>query len=203
MHPKTRLLVLKCTTVAILSLTLCGCLGGTIAQQLARSILMQGADSITTAAWDAQARNEKQMIQNTPLKDTPPDPYHIAFLRSGFEPIQPQIEPLPEAPIEIVNPIQIMQETKLVNVEVWNLLIGEEKQLALEKARLQGSTLIPPKAEWSQWQIAVGANKSNQSKPQPITFLIPPSIGKMHSGTKALVELSDTEELSIARYALN
>lgn len=198
-------LTLKWTALTLLSLTLCGCFGGTIAQQLARSIIMQGADSVTTAAWDAQVRKEKQIIQNTPLKDTPPDPYHIAFLRSGFETIQPQIEPLPEAPITTVEPTQIVQATKLVNVEVWNILIGDEKQLMLEKARLQGSTTLPPKAEWSQWQIAVGAaaNHKTHYQKQPITFLIPPSIGKMHSGAKALVELSDTNELSIARYALN
>ncbi|MDO9366715.1 MAG: hypothetical protein Q7T58_10360 [Methylotenera sp.] len=50
-----------------------------------------------------------------------------------------------------------MPESKLVSVEVWNLLIGDEKQSVFEKAKLQGSTIIPPKEEWSQWQIAVGA----------------------------------------------
>ena len=94
----------------------------------------------------------------------------------------------------------MMQETKLVPVEIWSLLAGEEKQNVLEAARLRGSTEIPPKDEWRQWQIATGA--SHQSN-QPITFLIPPEMGRMRSGAKAMVELSRSNELSVARYSLN
>lgn len=43
----------------------------------------------------------------------------------------------------------------------------------------------------------------NTNAQQAITFLIPPEMGKMHSGAKALVELSSVGELSVARYALN
>lgn len=167
---------------------------------------MQGADQATAAAMDAHERNEKLAAQSTPLKDTAaPDDYQMAFLRLGFETIQPQVEPLPQTPSEIETPIQYMQESKLVSVEVWNLLIGDEKQSVFEKARLQGSTNIPPHQEWSQWQIAVGATENNapNNKQQPITFLVPPNIGKMRSGTKAMVELSSAGELNIARYSLN
>jgi hypothetical protein len=198
-------LALKWSALTLASLALCGCFGGSIAQQIARSLLLQGADKATAAAMDAHERNEKLAAQNTPLKDTVPDEYQIAFLRSGFETIQPQVEPLPQTLYEQEVPIQFMQESKLVSVEVWNLLIGDEKQSVFEKARLQGSTIIPPKEEWSQWQIAVGAAENNppNNKQQPITFLVSPDIGKMRSGTKVIVELSSAEELSIARYALN
>lgn len=92
-----------------------------------------------------------------PLKDTVPDKYQIAFVNSSFEKVAVQIEPLPETSFDDEKPLQMMQETKLVQVEVWSFLVGDEKQNILEQARIQGSTSIPPKAEWQQWQIAVGA----------------------------------------------
>lgn len=57
--------------------------------------------------------------------------------------------------------MQLMQETKLVQVEVWSLLMGDEKQHILENARKQGSAEIPPEYEWQQSQIAVGSATSN------------------------------------------
>lgn len=189
----------------MLATTLSGCFGGTIAQQLVSSIIMQGADKATASAMDAQERNNKTLVNTARLKDSPPDEFHMALLHGGFESVQPQIEPLPAIQADIETPIKIMQESKLVNVEVWNLLIGDEKQHLMEKARLQGSSNIPPKEEWSQWQIAVGAaeNNSANNNQHPITFLVPPDIGKMRSGAKAMVEISSAGELSIARYTLN
>ena len=91
--------------------------------------------------------------------------------------------------------------------------MGEEKQNILEKARIQGVTNIPPDSEWKKWQIAVGgenkktttklSRQDGNNKTQPITFLIPPEIGKMFSGEIALVELSSVGELNVARYILN
>lgn len=196
--------------VGCISLALCGCLGGTVAQQLARSMMMHGADKVTGAALDAKEKNDRLYAQKMPLKDTPPDPYQLAFINSAFETITPQVEPLPQqAAIEEDQPVQIIQETRLVQVEVWNLLVGDEKMRVLEKARLQGSTELPPKNEWPQWQVAVGAtdaistNGKAGNPPQEITFLVPPEIGKMHSGVKALVELSSVGELNVARYTAN
>lgn len=190
--------------IALASLALSGCFGGTVAQQLARSILIQGADKATAAALDANERNEKRANQYVVPNKTEFDDYQIAFLRSGFEPIQPQVEALPPVPAKTETSAPTLQESKLVSVEVWNLLIGDEKQHLLEKARLQGSMLIPPKEEWSQWQVAIGSTESNQpSHKEAITFLIPPDMGKVRSGGKAVVELSTAGELSIARYALN
>jgi hypothetical protein len=190
----------KWLVIGLVSSALCACMGGTVAQQLVRSMLMHGADKATTAAIDANERNKKLAAQKMPLKDTVPDDYKIAFINSGFEQVTLQVEPLPEAKIEEEKSIEFMQETPLVQVEVWNMLVGDEKQRILEKARLQGSASVPPKDEWQQWQIATGETMSNQ---QTITFLIPPEIGKLHSGAVALVELSSTGELNIARYATN
>lgn len=190
----------KWLVIGFVSSALCGCLGGTVAQQLVRSMLMHGADKVTTAAFEAGERNEKLAAQKMPLKDTMPDEYKLAFINSGFENVKLQIEPLPEIKIEEEKAIEFMQETPLVQVEVWNLLVGDEKQRILEKARLQGSISVPPKNEWQRWQVATGEAVNNQ---QTITFLIPPEIGKLHSGAIALVELSSTGELSVARYASN
>jgi hypothetical protein len=196
-------------SLALVSFSLCACLGGSVAQQIARSIFTSGADAATASAMNAHERKEKLAAQQMPLKDTVPDKYQIAFLNSSFNEITAQIEPLPAMSLEDEEPVQWMQETKLVQVEVWSLLVGDEKQGVFEKARIQGSTSIPPKAEWQQWQIAVGAsdnttsNKKSNAQQQAITFLIPPEMGKIRSGTKAVVELSGTGELNVARYALN
>lgn len=200
---------IKWLILALVYSSLCACLGGSVAQQIARSIFTKGVDAATASAIDAQERKEKLAAEQMPLKDTVPDKYQIAFLNSSFDEITAQIEPLPTMPLEDEEPVQRMQETKLVQVEVWSLLAGDEKQGVFEKARIQGSTSIPPKAEWQQWQIAVGAtdnttsNKKISGRQQAITFLIPPEMGKIHSGTKAVVELSGTGELNVARYALN
>lgn len=193
---------------ALAALLLTGCLGGTAAQQLVRAIFIQGADKATAAAVDAHNRNEKLAAQYQAPKNTELNDYQIIFLRSGFEYVHPQIEALPQAPANAATPAEpaekMLRVSKLVYVEVWNLLLGDEKQHQLEKASLQGSPLIPPREEWSQWYVAVGSTENVSSGNKlAITFLIPPEIGKMRSGSKALVELPNNGELSIARYALN
>lgn len=192
-------------TLALLASALCGCLGGAIAQQLVQSMLLQGADKATAAAIEANEEKQKIAAQNMPLKDTTPDKYDIAFLNTGFQEVKPQIEPLPQqTSIDEEKPVQLMQESKLVQVEVWSLLIGDEKQHILEVAKKQGSTELPPENEWQQSQIAIGATSSTKlNKQEVITFLIPAEIGKLHSGSKALVELSTAGQLSVARYAVN
>jgi len=193
---------------ALAALLLAGCFGGTAAQQLARSIFIQGADKATAAAVDAHNRNEKLAAQNHAPNNTELNDLQIIFLRSGFEYVHPQIEALPQtsaiAPAPAEPADKMLRVSKLVYVEVWNLLLGDEKQRQLEKASLQGSPLIPPREEWSQWYVAVGSVENvNSGNKQAITFLIPPDIGKMRSGDRALVELPNNGELSIARYALN
>lgn len=190
--------------LALLTSALSGCLGGSIAQQLVQSILLHGADKATAAALDANEEKQKLAAQKMPLKDTTPDKYDIAFMNAGFQEVKPQIEPLPQIPLEEEKPVQLMQEAKLVQVEVWSLLIGDEKQHILEMAKKQGSSELPPENEWQQSQIAVGATSGTKlNKQEVITFLIPAEIGKLHSGSKALVELSTAGQLNVARYAVN
>ena len=137
----------KLLVLALATLTLPSCFGGSVAQQLARSIFMQGADKATAAAMDAHELNEKRAAQYMLPNNTKLDDYQIAFLRSGFEPIQAQVEELPQAMVPTEENTKLIQESKLVNVEVWSLLIGDEKQQLLETAKLQGSLLIPPREE--------------------------------------------------------
>lgn len=47
-------ITIKWLIVAAMFLGLCGCFGGTVAQQLWRSMLMQGADQATAAAIETQ-----------------------------------------------------------------------------------------------------------------------------------------------------
>lgn len=195
----------RLTLPAFAALLLSGCFGGTVAQQLARSIFMHGADKATAAVIDEHERKEKLASQYMVLKSKELDGYQLAFLRSGFTVIQPQVETLPQAAAQPEPVVQELQASKLVSVEVWSLLIGDEKQKLLEKASLQGSPLIPPREEWPTWHVAIGAadEMKTGNRQASITFLIPPDLGKMHSGTRALVELPLNGELSIARYTLN
>jgi hypothetical protein len=188
----------------LMTTALCGCVGAPIAQQIVQSILLQGADKATAAALDANEKKQNIAAQNRPLKDTTPDKFDIAFLNAGFQEVKPQIEPLPQTSLDEEKPVQLMQESKLVQVEVWSLLIGEEKQHILEAAKKRGSIELPPENEWQQSQIAIGATSNTKlNKQEVITFLIPAEIGKLHSGSKALVELSTAGQLSVARYTVN
>jgi len=189
----------------LLASSLSGCLGGTATQQLMQSMLLHGADKATVAVLDADEEKQKLAAQNMPFKDTAPDKYDIAFMSAGFQEIKPQVEPLPlQTAINDEKPAQLMQETKLVEVEVWSLLIGDEKQHILEIARRQDSVKLPPENEWQQSRVAIGATSGIKSnKQEVITFLIPAELGRLHSGSKALVELSTVGQLNIARYVMN
>ena len=191
--------------LGLLASTLCGCLGGSIAQQLVQSMLLQGADKATAAALDANEAKQKLAAQKMPIPNTTPDKFDIAFVNSGFPEVIAQVEALPQTPLDEEKSMQLMQESKLVQVEVWSLLIGDEKQHILEAAKKLGSTELPPENEWQQSQIAVGAatNNSKTDKQDVITFLIPAEMGKLHSGSKALVELPVEGQLSVARYTVN
>jgi hypothetical protein len=140
-------------------------------------------------------------MQKIPNQALAADRYSIAFLNSGFAPLAIKVEPLPKptpTPTEDMA-TENLESTKLVQVEVWNLLIGAEKQQVLEKATRLGMPGIPAKAEWRQWRVAIGASAQDQ---QTITFLIPPDMVKIHSGAKTWVELASAGELNIARYTL-
>ena len=138
--------------------------------------------------------------KNIQLQNTAPDPYKIAFVNAAFEEIKPVTEPLPQQLAEEETPIQVVQGNQLVRVELFNLLIGEEKNAVYENARMMGATSLPQKREWQNWGVGTGAiQKDNKI----ITFLIPPEFGKMPSGTVAVVELASPGELNVARYKAN
>ena len=217
---------------------LSGCLGGTIAQQIVRSIATSVADKAMARAMDVDededyseaqytasantsAQNnalQKTALQgpasqnaasqtaykNIQLQDTAPDPYKIAFINAGFEEVRSVAEPLPQQFAEVETPIQVIQGNQLVRVELFNLLIGDEKNAVYESARIMGATSLPQKREWQSWGVGTGAIQGAVQKDKKlITFLIPPEFGKLPSGTVAVVELASPGELNVARYRAN
>jgi hypothetical protein len=190
--------------IAGASLLMTGCLGGTVAQQIVRSIATSVADNAIDNAMEANEKSAraKQPSLNALLYNPTPDPYRNAMLNMEFTPIKAVTEPLPNYPAEQdETPIVILKTNPLVQVELFNLLIGEEKLAVLEKARLQGSLNIPDKSEWPEWQVATGKIQSdNHHTSDMIMFLLPPEFGKLPSGTVATVELANAGEISIARY---
>ena len=218
---------------------LSGCLGGTIAQQIVRSIATSVADKAMARAMDvdededyseaqytasANTSAQNNVLQKTalqgpvsqnaalknnttqikPLQDTAPDPYKIAFINAAFEEVRPVAEPLPQQFAEVETPIQVIQGNQLVRVELFNLLIGDEKNAVYESARIMGATSLPQKREWQSWGVGTGAIQGAVQKDKKlITFLIPPEFGKLPSGTVAVVELASPGELNVARYRVN
>ena len=199
---------------------LSGCLGGSIAQQIVSSIATRVADRAVANAMDVQdgpsnrkpdnsaynpyansTANSNASVKNTVVQNTPPDPYQIAFVNAAFEPVKATSEPLydsrPEQPEAVETRIAITKGNQLVRVELFNLLIGEEKNAVYEKARLLGATGLPQKREWQRWSVGTGLSQGDK---KVITFLIPPEFGKLPSGTLTLVELAAPGDLNIARY---
>ena len=134
------------------------------------------------------------------------DPYKLAFANAAFEPVKPIAEPLPAQLAEIETPIAVALSSQLVRVELFNLLIGEEKAAIYAKAQRMGATTLPKQREWKLWRVATGivATTAVQYQHQQlITFLIPPEFGVLPSGSIALVELASPGELNIARYKAN
>jgi hypothetical protein len=126
------------------------------------------------------------------------DPYRIAIANTAFEELKPIVETLPEEGVaEVETRVNIVQGNQLVRVELFNLLIGDEKNAVYEQARLMGSTSLPQKREWPLWRVGTGAIQPDKKQ---ITFLIPPEFGKLPSGAIALVEMAGAGELNIARY---
>lgn len=219
------------STLAVCSTCLTACLGGSIAQQIASSIITNAADKVAeraSNAYDAHQLKMEQESRNIKLEDTPPDPYWNAFVTSGFSaaPVEDAASPEYVPPPDLSNRAkwqwssierlpdnfaeQAAEQTDgaarpesshLVRVEVWNLLIGKEKTSALEKAQLLGSNQLAQISDWSHWQVATGALDGNPKK--TITFLIPPDYGKLISGERAFVEIAEVGGLHIARYPGN
>ncbi len=223
--------------LAALSL-LSGCLGGTVAQQIVRSIATSVVDKSLARAMDVEegddysesqyaaadklsaengamqrsvlqgsapqnvaTQNNAKRTQNiAQLQETEPDDLTYMLATASFQSVKPISEPLPTEVTEPEIPANIVQANQLVRVELFNLLIGAEKNAVYEEARLIGATGLPQKREWQNWQVGVGAMEHNK---KVITFLIPPEFGKLPSGSKTMVELAGLGELNIARYEPN
>lgn len=191
---------------ALLTLSggLSGCLGGTVAQQIARSIATSVADKAIDSAVEAEEKKAaaKQPSLNAMLYNPTPDPYRNAMLNMDFSPLKAIHEPLPDYPAEPEEtPIVILKTNPLVQVELFNLLIGEEKLAVLQKARMQGALNLPNPAEWQDWHVATGKIQTpHQTGSEMIMFLLPPEFGKLPSGSIATVELATSGDMSIARY---
>ena len=189
---------LKYILLVLAASLLNGCVGGPVAAQIVRTIATKVADNAIANAMDVQdgPSNRKSQQQSIALKDTVPDDTWMMLATAGFKPVDPNAQALPEAAPEEV-PAQVFQSSNLVRVQLFNLLIGAEKDAVYEKARRLGALNLPNPREWARWNVATGMTEKDKKE---ITFLIPPEFGKLPSGTLAVVELAGPGDLNIARY---
>lgn len=188
---------LRILLAALYSILLTGCMGAPLAQQLLTSALLHGTDKIMADAHEAQQKYE---LNHRVMQDRVPDEYWGSFVTAGFQKITPIEEPLPSsaAYTEISTVVEV---SPFVRVEVWNMLVGEEKQAVLEKAYAMGNKDIPAKEDWVKTRVATGAPEGQEDK--PIIFLVPSELGRISSGQATIVELAGPGSLSIARYTAN
>jgi hypothetical protein len=213
--------LIKIFILAAIACTLSGCFGGTVATQIVRAIATKVADKAVAQAMDVdedQATSNrkpkydgepspykpKQQPTNTkPLQNDTPDPDHVALWNASFAQGNANSEGVPEQTAEIETDFTAIQVNQLVRVELFNLLIGNEKAAVYDKARLIGATSLPNARDWQYWQVATGEIKTEHSPRKQITFLIPPEMGKLPSGTITMVEIASPGELNVARYKAN
>lgn len=192
--------VIKFVLLLLVTSMLSACLGGSIVQQIASSIMTKAADKAVAVAMDVD-EDTLPRERNGALKDKEPDELWMALATSSFRTssangadYKPQSPAKPEE-----TTIGILHGTSLVRVEVFNLIIGDEKITMFERARAIGALNLPKQREWPSWQIATGAAENSR---QLITFLIPPKFGKLPSGSLTIVELASAGNLNIARYTV-
>jgi hypothetical protein len=129
------------------------------------------------------------------------DPYWRAFVTSGFEKA-PEPTGAGKSPAVKKSKNVKPEVTRLIKVEIWNLLIGQEKTNLMKKAQALGSSVVPPENQWQQWQMAAGAVESNRKK--VLNFLISPELCQQSrpvSGMHMYVEIMDVGGIHIARYS--
>ena len=187
---------LKLILLVLAASLLSGCLGGSVAMQVARSIATKVADNAVANAMDVQDGPSNRTSKNGKLQNTEPDDTWMMMATAGFRPADPNAQPELEAVAED-EPKPVFATSNLVRVQLFNLLIGAEKDAVYEKARLVGALNLPNKREWARWHVAMGMTEKDKKE---ITFLIPPEFGKLPSGTLAMVELAGSGDLNIARY---
>ncbi len=134
-------------------------------------------------------------LKTTDLKNSEFEPANLNALD-----LKPIAEPLPQYLADESKTFAAIQTNQLVPVELFNLLIGEEKNAVYERARLIGALNLPQKREWQNWQVASGVTQLGKKS---IIFLIPPEFGKLPTGSITMVELAETGELNVVRYKTN
>lgn len=173
-------------------------MGGPIARQLASSLAMQVADRAVGHVLD-KPEPARQSQTNRLLVNNNLDPYQEAFLRAelrvGHIPLPPPAPPKPE-PGAGASPVVSRLET----VEIWGVIIGEEKREMLTSMRELGMSITPAESEWDRWQLAEGGVAEQQEG--RLLILIPPDLGKMRSGDHAVIEIANGG-LHIARDRLD
>lgn len=176
---------------------LSGCLGGTVAQQIARSIATSIADKTIANAMDVNEDAETKSRQLITLQDREPSELSMILMTSRFRDHPSDALSVMSKPAE--NPVLILQVAPLVRVQLFNLIIGDERKSIIDGASSNGTLNLPDQRESDRWFVASGIIEDSN---EPIIFLIPPDIGKLASGTIAIVELANAGNLSIARYAV-
>jgi hypothetical protein len=194
MHPRYR--VLMATLVAAAALA--GCAGGPIARQIASSIASQTADRIVSDYVDAELLKEPDPPQLV-LPESLPDEDQIAFLMADLPVIRPPAAPRPAKPPE---PEPSIRVSKLIPVEIRNFIVGAEKEEILSRHFFsQPFGSMPTPQDWGQWQLAEGIMIGHREN--PLQFLVPPELGKMRSGDRAVVEFATAGKLHLARDRLD
>lgn len=173
-----------------------GCMGGSIARQIASSIAMQVADKAVGHVLD-EPPVEEQGKTNQLLISSGLDPYQEAFLRAEL--VTPPAMPQEPPPLPKPDPAEsaVPFVTRLATVEVWGLVIGDEKRSMLENIRDLGITALPPEEAWDQWQLAEGGIPGESGR--PLLILVPPELGKMRSGDHAVIELGMANGFYVAK----
>ncbi len=153
--------------------------------------------------------NPLSNTKNSTLNATSADPYQAAMINMAFKQVKPVQEtsasqPSPLQVEEIETRFAIIEGNQLVQVELFNLLIGDEKNAVFKNARMLGAINLPKQREWQHWGVGTGVFlQDGENAKKIITFLIPPEFGKLTSGSITMVELASAGELNVARYKGN
>jgi hypothetical protein len=192
-------------------------MGGTIVQQLASSAAMQAADAMVEKIDPSPTSTNRQGndllgsggrdITQEILFDgkvtfpdlpqpTPRDP--LAGLLPAPEIAEQPPEPPPPPAISTTAEAAT---TPLATVEIWGLVVGNEKEAMLKNLSQLGIGMLPPRNVWDQWQLVEGGIP--QADRRPLLILVPPELGKLRSGDKAVIETSSANGIYLARDRLD
>lgn len=178
------------------SLLLSGCLGGTVAQQIARSIATSIADKTIANAMDVNEGKPK-VRQSVTLQDRAPSELSMVLMTSRFRSHPTHEQVAMNEPAD--KPVQISQVSPLVRVQLFNFIIGDERKSIIQNANSTIALNLSYQQNWEHWLVASGIVEDSN---EPIIFLIPPEIGKLASGSIAIVELANRGNVNIARYTV-